>query len=161
MTIRLASPADAPAIAALAAAFRDHLQRTAPTDAQFLSSIEGLLAGGDAEFLLLEEGGRPAGYVLLRFRHSMWASGAEATLEDLFVHPGLRGRGFGRDLATFAVRRAEDRGCATICLDTNEHNAASQAIYRTLGFEAFSRRWNGNQVFYRLALPRDPGPGRP
>jgi len=152
MNIRPATPADAPALAALASAFRDHLQRPVPTDAQFLASIEGLLAGGDAEFLLLEEGA-PAGYVLLRFRHSMWASGMEATLEDLFVHPERRGRGFGRDLVAAALQRARERGCATICLDTNEHNAPSQAIYRSFGFSAFSRRWNGNQVFHRRALP--------
>jgi len=45
---------------------------------------------------------------------------------------------------------ARERSCTSVCLDTNENDAASTAIYPTLGFSAFSKRWNGRQVFYRL-----------
>jgi GNAT superfamily N-acetyltransferase len=152
MPIRLATPADASALTALAGAFRDHLERKAPSDAQFLESIGRLLAEGDAEFLLATEEGEPVGYVLLRYRHSMWASGLEATLEDLFVDPALRGRGVGGRLVQSALARAEEKGCVTACLDTNEHNAASNRIYSELGFSAHSKRWNGRQIFHRRAL---------
>ena len=150
--LRIATRDDAPAIAGLAASFREHLQRAAPTDAQFLESVQLLLASEDAEFYLIDAEGQPAGYVLQRFRHSMWAAGTEATLEDLFVDPGCRRSGFGRELVAFAVARARARGCRTVCLDTNEHNAASRRIYEQLGFSAHSARWNGNQIFLRLNL---------
>ncbi len=51
-----------------------------------------------------------------------------------------------------ALGMAREKGCRTVCLDTNENNAASNAIYGRLGFDAFSRRWNGRQVFHRLQL---------
>jgi len=38
-------------------------------------------------------------------------------------------------------------------LDTNENNAASNRIYTGLGFNAFSSRWQGRQLFLRVNLP--------
>jgi ribosomal protein S18 acetylase RimI-like enzyme len=152
MTIRIATGGDAAGITELAIAFRNHLQRESPSDADFIDSVGRLLGSPDAEFFLVGADGRPVGYVLQRYRHSMWASGTEATIEDLFVDPGSRKGGLGKELIQFAVDRARARGCRTICLDTNENNAASQRIYQGLGFSAFSKRWQGNQVFYRLGL---------
>ncbi len=156
MTIRTATAQDARAIADLAIAFRNHLQRAVPTQAQFEASVATLLASPDARFFLAERDGRPVGYVLQRYRYSMWASGMEATIEDLYVDPAARQGGLGRALIECAVAAAEALPCTTVCLDTNEFNASSTAIYRRLGFDAFSKRWNGRQLFYRLALPRNP-----
>jgi ribosomal protein S18 acetylase RimI-like enzyme len=148
----VATPDDAACIAALALAFRDHLQRTEPDEAALSASVQRLLASPDAEFCLCLLDGVAVGYVLLRFRHSMWASGTDATLEDLFVHPSARQGGLGRALVGMALQRAQARGCVSIALDTNEHNEASQRIYRSLGFQSHSPRWGGNQLFYRLKL---------
>lgn len=152
MEIRIATINDANSIAKLAIEFRNHLQRDVPTDFEFLSSIEHLLASSDSEFFLGESDGSSVGYVLQRYRHSMWANGSEATIEDLFVDPTQRKSGFGRMLIEFAVERAKSKSCTTMCLDTNENNIASQLIYKSIGFNSFSKRWNGNQIFYRLGL---------
>jgi ribosomal protein S18 acetylase RimI-like enzyme len=152
MELRPATAADAPALAGLAIAFRNHLQRDLPTDDQFHASIAALVASGDAAFHLAVAEGAPVGYVLLRFRYSMWASGTEATIEDLFVNPAHRQRGAGRRLIQSALAEAARRDCATVCLDTNEHNQASTRIYTDLGFSAVSKRWQGRQLFYRLNL---------
>jgi len=150
MEIRRAAKADIPSITALAAGFRDHLGRSGPSDAQFAESIARLLDSEDAEFCLGQAGPVPVGYVLLRYRHSMWAGGTEATLEDLYVDPAARRAGAGRALVEAALAMARERSCTSVCLDTNENNAASTAIYAKLGFDAFSKRWNGRQVFFRL-----------
>jgi GNAT superfamily N-acetyltransferase len=152
MTFRTAGPADSSTLVALALAFRDQLERPRPTRAEFEAGVAGLLAAPDAEFCLAFQDGQAMGYALLRFRPSMWAAGLEATLEDLFVRPELRGHGAGRGLVGFALERARSRGCVTVCLDTNEHNEASTHIYRSFGFDAHSRRWGGRQVFYRRSL---------
>ena len=153
MPIRLATPEDAQVLTTLAIQFRNHLAREAPTDTQFLDSIALLLALPDTEFLLATLDAAPVGYVLLRYRHSMWAAGQEATLEDLFVDPGARRHGLGKELVRFALGRAEARGCATVCLDTNENNTGSLRIYTQLGFETLSRRWQGRQLFLRRNAP--------
>src|SRR6266542_4327466 len=116
MDLRLATSGDAPAIAALVSSFRDHLARTVPTDADLAAGVARLLASDDAEFLLATEGGAPCGYVLLRYRFSMWAAGLEACVEDLFVDPGVRRGGVGRRLVTLALERARARGAVTACL---------------------------------------------
>lgn len=150
MEIRRAVDQDCPFITALAVGFRNHLDRSAPSDGQFAESVARLLASEDAEFCVALDGGVPVGYVLMRYRYSMWATGMEGTLEDLYVDPSARKGGIGGSLVRFALARARERGCASVCLDTNENNAASTAIYTKLGFNAVSRRWNGRQIFFRL-----------
>ncbi|WP_185546024.1 GNAT family N-acetyltransferase [Variovorax sp. KBW07] len=152
MNIQIASPADTTAIADMAVAFRNHLQRSTPTQAQFEDSISRLLAAPDAQFYIATNDGAPIGYVLQRFRYSMWACGTEASIEDLFVDPSARKMGVGKALIEFALRAASTHGCSSVCLDTNENNAGSTAIYTQLGFSAMSARWNGRQIFFRKSL---------
>lgn len=152
MDIRLAVPADAGALASLACAFRNHLGRMHPSNTQLREGIARLLADDDAAFLIARDGDAAAGYVLLRYRYSMWAGGTEATIEDLFVDPAVRRSGIGRALIRHALEHAGRRGCVSACLDTNENNVASTRIYTQLGFRAVSQRWNGRQIFYRLQL---------
>jgi GNAT superfamily N-acetyltransferase len=152
MTIRLATPRDATTLVDLALAFRDHLGRSKPDDASFQEGITRILDSPDGEFALGFSGESAVGYALLRYRHSMWCAGTEATLEDLFVLPSSRGQGIGRDLVGFALERARTRGCASVCLDTNERNEASTRIYRAFGFDSLSPRWGARQIFYRLNL---------
>jgi GNAT superfamily N-acetyltransferase len=136
----------------MALAFRDHLERAAPTSAQFETSIGKLLNSPDAHFYLATLNGESVGYVLQRFRYSMWACGMEATIEDLFVDPSARKNGIGKALIEFALQVATNQGCSSVCLDTNEFNVASTRIYTQLGFNSVSKRWNGRQVFFRKPI---------
>jgi ribosomal protein S18 acetylase RimI-like enzyme len=154
MEIRIATLQDEPAIAAMAVAFRDHLERDTPTDEQFQASVRTLLASPDAEFFVACQQEQAQGYVLQRYRHSMWANGLEATIEDLFVDPACRQQGTGKALIEFALARAASAGCTSVCLDTNEFNLASTRIYTALGFNAVSKRWQGRQIFFRKAMDR-------
>lgn len=150
--LRPATKADIPTLARLACEFRDHNRRSAPSDEEFLASVTRLVQGDDAEFILAEDKGEACGYTLLRWRYSMWATGIDATLEDLFVRECSRKHGLGGRLVEAALDRARIRGAVTIHLDTNERNPASNRIYQALGFSCDSKRWDGRQVFYRKSL---------
>ena len=152
MLIETAQIGDAQALCNLAVQFRNHLQKSMPLDNALLSGIQRLLNAQDSEFLVYRMHGSVVGYVLLRFRYSMWIDGLEATLEDLFVDMAHRKSGAGKALVQHAVEAAKKRQCKSICLDTNEKNTASNKIYAGLGFNAFSQRWQGNQMFFRLYL---------
>jgi len=152
MHIHTALPEDASAIVQMAVAFRNHLERVTPTHEQFTESIVKLLESPDAQFFMATQGGQAVGYVLLRYRYSMWACGTEATVEDLFVDPEARRSGTGKALMEYALGVATERGCSSVCLDTNEFNVASTTIYTQLGFNSFSKRWNGRQVFFRKSI---------
>ncbi|RPI06041.1 MAG: GNAT family N-acetyltransferase [Ignavibacteriae bacterium] len=149
MNIRRATSEDTTAIAELTVAFRNHLERATPTAKQFEESIATLLTSSDAEFYVAELQEKLVGYVLQRYRYSMWICGIEATIEDLFVDPAVRNRGVGKSLVEYALQAAIEHHCLSICLDTNEFNEASTAIYTQLGFSAISKRWNGRQIFFR------------
>lgn len=152
MQVRVATRDHESSIVAMAVAFRNHLERSTPTDSQFRSSVQTLLASPDAQFFVAMAENQTVGYVLQRYRHSMWATGTEATIEDLFVDPAVRKRGTGKALIQFALTQAAALGCTTCCLDTNEFNLASTKIYTDLGFNAVSKRWNGRQIFFRKSL---------
>ncbi|MFZ6873365.1 GNAT family N-acetyltransferase [Undibacterium sp. Di27W] len=150
--IQVATSADAATILAMTILFRNHLERIQPSDQQFAAFIPRLLASQDASFFLAYIADEALGYILLRYRDSMWVNGKEATVEDLFVDPAKRKNGIGRALVAHALAHAEASGCVAACLDTNEFNLASTRIYRDLGFNDHSQRWNGRQVFFRKAL---------
>lgn len=156
MHIRIATHQDEGHIVALAVAFRNHLERQVPSETQFTESIRALLSSQDAEFIVASNDAHIVGYVLQRYRHSMWSSGTEATIEDLFVDPVGRKQGTGKALIEFALARATQLGCVSACLDTNEFNVASTKIYTELGFSSLSKRWNGRQIFFRQSLVRPP-----
>jgi ribosomal protein S18 acetylase RimI-like enzyme len=154
MEIRAASPTDLDLLWPLAAGFRDTLRRNIPDSETLKVSLRRLLASGEAEFFLaIDDTGKAIGYVQQRYRYSIWMSGLEATLEDLFVSADSRGLGVGAELVRFAIRRAEAKGCESIKLDTNESNTEAIHLYERLGFSSGSTRFSDSrQVSFERAL---------
>lgn len=154
MDIRTASLDDLNHLSGLVISFRNHFDRTEPTDIEFVEGIKKLMNGEDAQFFMaLDVKKAPIGYVLQRYQFNMWSNGTEARIEDLFVDPVCRQGGTGKSLIEYSINRAIEKRCTTMCLDTNENNIASNKIYSQLGFSAVSKNWdNGRQIFYRKSL---------
>lgn len=86
-----------------------------------------------AEILLVLEEETPVGFALFFHDFSTWLGRAGIYLEDLFVLPEYRGRGYGKLLLKKLARIAVQRGCGRLewaCLDWNE---PSIAFYKSLG----------------------------
>jgi len=133
----------------LATSFRDELGRSEPSDADFKASIKVLLLDGDTEFIVaLDEAGDCAGFIQQRYRYSMWASGREACIEDLYVAPESRHRSVGSRLVEYAVARAQAKNCLSIALNTNELNEPAIYLYTRLGFSSESSRFPGGQQLW-------------
>ena len=148
-TVRVASAADLESLVLLAAAFRDHLGQSTPSDANLRTSIERLLKDPGTDFLLAYSAeGMPLGYVQCRYRYSLWASALEAEIEDVFVVREVRRRGVGLHLVRCAVARATVRACRSIGLNTNERNDGALALYRKLGFVAERALWHGGRQLW-------------
>ena len=132
MPPRIAKLSDLDDLLELVIGFRDHLQRSVPDDSRLRESLERLITIGDSEFFLsVDDAGRGVGYIQQRYRYSLWLSGLEACLEDLFVTPSRRRQGVAKGLVQFAIRRAGEAGCRSIKLDTNESNQAAFRLYET------------------------------
>ena len=147
-----AQPHDAPDVARLMTAFRDHLGLTAPSDAEMRAGVERLLGDSDTEFLLGARGedARAAGVVQLRFRYGVWRAGGDCLLEDLYVDESARGAGLGHALVAATIDRARARGCRRIELDVNESNEAAQRLYGSFGFSATSNTYGARDLYMRL-----------
>jgi ribosomal protein S18 acetylase RimI-like enzyme len=148
--------AEAGALAALVAAFRDHLRARAPTDEEIRRQLPRALADPAIEFGCAWLGGEAVGYTQTRFWTSLWASGTEAQLDDLFVVPSARGRAVGRALLRHSLTRAEARGATRFSLNTNERNEAAQALYRSEGLSPQSHALypDGREVLWIKNLER-------
>jgi ribosomal protein S18 acetylase RimI-like enzyme len=144
-----AAPDEAPAVAALLAAFRDHLGYDQPSDASMLASVERLIDRDDSEYLLAGDD-EPLGVVQVRYRWSVWWHAEDCWLEDLYVRDQARGKGIGRALAQAVVDRARQRGCRRVELDVNSENPTAIALYRSLGFD--TGKTGGQDIFMRRRL---------
>ena len=98
-----------------------------------------------AEVLLAFEGDTPIGFALFFHNFSTWLGRAGIYLEDLFVLPESRGRGYGKLLLKRLARIAVQRGCGRLewaCLDWNE---PSIAFYKSVGATALDE-WTTYRV---------------
>ena len=98
-----------------------------------------------AEVLLAFEGDTPIGFALFFHNFSTWLGRAGIYLEDLFVLPEYRGRGYGKLLLKRLARIAVQRGCGRLewaCLDWNE---PSIAFYKSVGATALNE-WTTYRV---------------
>lgn len=83
---------------------------------------EWIFEKGRAEVLFALENGREVGFALFFHNFSTFLGRAGLYLEDLFVLPDRRGRGYGKALLGELARIALERGCGRMewwCLDWN------------------------------------------
>jgi ribosomal protein S18 acetylase RimI-like enzyme len=83
---------------------------------------------------LLSDGRQDVGYALAYWRHSLDHGGRIAVLDDLWIEPGLRGRGLGARLLRTAMAGMTAVGARAILLEADPADAPTMAFYRRLGF---------------------------
>ena len=86
-----------------------------------------------AEVIFVCEDGVEVGFALFFHNFSTFLGRAGIYLEDLFVKPEYRGRGYGKALLKKLAKIAVDRGCGRLewwCLDWNK---PSIDFYRSMG----------------------------
>ena len=98
-----------------------------------------------AEVLFALEDGKEVGFALFFHNFSTFLGRSGLYLEDLFVWPEYRGRGYGKALLKQLAVIAVERGCGRlewVCLDWNQ---PSIDFYKSLGAEPQS-----DWTIYRL-----------
>ncbi|MDO8963459.1 MAG: GNAT family N-acetyltransferase [Coriobacteriia bacterium] len=120
VAIRPGTPPDLEAVRRVdAASFDDFWRYDAAGLARLVRTERLAVAVGDAGVI---------GYTLAQVR------GGEGSLARLAVSPDSRRAGVGRALVTEAVAWMARMGARAVTLSTQEGNAASRALYRSLGF---------------------------
>lgn len=86
-----------------------------------------------AEVVFAEEDGKAVGFALYFHNFSTFVGKAGIYLEDLYVFPEHRGKGYGKALFLHLARTALERGCGRmewVCLNWNQ---PSIDFYRSMG----------------------------
>src|ERR1700716_446567 len=86
-----------------------------------------------AEVLLAFEGQTPVGFAVYFYNFSTWLGRSGLYLEDLFVKPENRGKGYGRALLIELAKIARDRGCGRMEWAVLDWNEPAIKFYRALG----------------------------
>ena len=81
----------------------------------------------------VETGDRPVGFALYFHNFSTVLGRRGLYLEDLFVVPDVRGRGYGKALITHLARLAVSRGCGRFDWSVLDWNQPAIDFYRALG----------------------------
>ena len=86
-----------------------------------------------AEVLLAFEEKSPVGFAVYFFNFSTWLGRAGLYLEDLFIKPEKRGKGYGRALLVELAKIARDRSCGRMEWAVLNWNEPAIKFYQTLG----------------------------
>lgn len=81
-----------------------------------------------------EEDGVLTGYGMVAMSYSTEAGGLCAWIEDIYIRPEYRGKGYGTSFLGFVKNRYADK-VARIRLEAEPENARAMAVYRKAGFE--------------------------
>jgi GNAT superfamily N-acetyltransferase len=94
-------------------------------------------------------GDRIVGFALWFLNYSTWVGRHGIYLEDLYVEPGMRGRGYGKALLAELARICADRGYGRLEWSVLDWNTPSIEFYQAAIGAAAMDEW----TVYRLAGP--------
>ena len=100
----------------------------------------------NAEVIFALEGEKEVGFALFFHNFSTFLGRAGLYLEDLYVLPEYRGRGYGKGLLQKLASIAVERGCGRLEWSCLDWNTPSIDFYKSLGAEPMS-----DWTVYRVA----------
>lgn len=133
-TIRNATPDDAGVILSFIRDLADYEKlsdQVTATEDDLRSSLFGERTV--AEVLLAQEDEVPVGFALFFHNYSTFLGKPGIYLEDLFIDPEYRNKGYGKALLVHLARLANLRGCGRFEWSVLDWNTPSIEFYRGLG----------------------------
>ncbi len=121
--IRAAQQSDTPLIFEFIQALAEYEKMADEVITDEATLREWIFDKNKAEVLLAYENDEPVGFALFFHNFSTFLGRAGLYLEDLFIKPQARGRGYGKALLARLAHIAKERGCGRMewwCLDWNK-----------------------------------------
>ncbi len=94
---------------------------------------KNIFENGFAKVLIAEENAKPIGFALYFYNFSTFLGKPGIYLEDLFVEPDYRGKGYGKALLSELAREASAKGCGRLEWSVLDWNTPSIEFYKKLG----------------------------
>jgi len=143
---RYANRQDVPLVLRFIKELADYEEMLSEVVADEATLEEWLFDKEKAEVIFALEGEKEVGFALFFHNFSTFLGRAGIYLEDLYVSPAYRGRGYGKGLLRQLAKIAAQRGCGRLewwCLDWNR---PSIDFYLSMGAEPMS-----DWTVYRIA----------
>jgi GNAT superfamily N-acetyltransferase len=133
-TIRTTTEADVPVILGLIRDLAEY-EREPNAVVATTNGLRDVLFGPNrsAETLLALEDDRPVGFAVYFYNFSTWLGRPGLYLEDLFVRPADRGKGYGRALLVRLAQIAKDHQCGRMEWAVLDWNQPAIEFYKKLG----------------------------
>jgi GNAT superfamily N-acetyltransferase len=137
--IRTTTEADVPVILSLIRELAEY-ERAPDAVVATEAGLREVLFGPkrSAEVLLALEEDEAVGFAVYFYNFSTWLGRPGLYLEDLFVRPAVRGKGYGRALLERLARIAQDRGCGRMEWAVLDWNEPAIQFYKKLGAESLT-----------------------
>jgi GNAT superfamily N-acetyltransferase len=140
LAVELATSDDRGEVLRLLAGQFDELQIPVP-EPRLAEAVDGVFADPRRGFFLLGRlGGRPVGLAYMSHQWTLEHGGGIVWLEELFVEPGMRSRGLGRELLRAACDHARAQGCRAVDLEVETTHPRASGLYLREGFRPLERR---------------------
>ncbi|HEX4646450.1 MAG TPA: GNAT family N-acetyltransferase [Verrucomicrobiae bacterium] len=133
-SIRSATPEDVPVILGLVhelAAYEKLSHEVTATEELLRRNLFGERRHAEAILVWVEE--ECAGFALFFHNFSTFLGKPGLYLEDLYVRPEFRGRGYGRAMMIYLARLASERDCGRFEWAVLNWNEPSLEFYRSIG----------------------------
>ena len=133
--LRRATLEDVPALVPLVGAFYAHFgyPYSEPAKRRLLSEVIETTSLGSL-WLVLSDAGEPDGYLFLSYYFSLEFGGPTAFIDEFFVGPAHRGRGFGSQVILEVIEVAKSLGLQALQLEVEHSNTRAATLYERLGF---------------------------
>ena len=142
MHVREATPDDWEHVKELLAELGRPDVRDDPDEPKHRERFEQYLTRDDALALVAEHDGAVVGFVDVEFRQRLNFLQPEAWVPDLIVAEAARGTGAGRALLAEVERRAIERGCFHLTLESGHQRAEAHALYRSFRMRDAGRQFS-------------------
>jgi len=145
-TIRNATKSDVPLVLSFIkelAAFEKLSHEVFATEEALVNSLFGKCAA--AEIIIGDFDKQPVAFALFFPSYSTFLGKPGLYLEDLFVRPKMRGRGFGKVLISYLAHLAQARNCGRLEWSVLAWNEDAMRFYDSLGAKPIAG-WVVNRV---------------
>ena len=132
-TIRFATEEDTELLLSFIRGIAEYEKMEDQVEATEETLRQSMFVRREAEAVIGEYEGKPVGFALFCKNFSTFIGKAGLYLEDLFVLPSMRGRGFGKCLLTYLAFLAVERGCKRMEWQCLNWNTPSIEFYKNLG----------------------------
>lgn len=104
-------------------------------DAKFSHTFtEALMSEELICLMVFEDDGSPVGFANLMTIYSVWAHGKALILDDLYLKPEVRGKGYGKQALRYIEQFAAERGYKRLQFQSEATNPNAMEFYVSQGY---------------------------